>query len=106
MAVPADKVVMTSALVTLTSTVAASIMPKDLGGQGELPGFRLLVGSSLTFMGLGIMADFAPALAGPIATSIAVTAAIYYGFPILNNYTNATPDTLPDQPKDMTDDEG
>jgi hypothetical protein len=99
MAVPADKVVMTSALVTLTSTVAASVMPEDMGGQGELPGFRLLVGTSISFMGLGILADFAPALAGPLATAIAVTAAIYYGFPILNKYTNATPD----EPKDETE---
>jgi hypothetical protein len=84
MAVDADKVVLTSALVTLGSTVTASAAPEKLGGKGELPHPRLLIGGGLTFFGLSILADFAPAIAKPMAVAIAVTALTYYGMPVVN----------------------
>lgn len=88
MPVPADRVVFTSAVVTVGSTVAASMLPTDVGGKGQLPAARLLIGTSLTFMGLSVLSDFAPRLAGPLSASIAITALTYYGIPVADNYFN------------------
>jgi hypothetical protein len=79
----ADKVVLTSAIVTVASTTAASVMPKSKGGHGQFPAPRLLVGTGLTYLGLSILADFAPAIASPLAMAIALTALTYYGIPVL-----------------------
>lgn len=86
MSTPADKVVLNCAVLTLGSTVAANVLPKGQGGQGKLPGARLLVGTSLTFIGLSMMADFAPNLASPLAILVATTAVVYYGIPVADNY--------------------
>lgn len=84
----ADKAVLTSMLVTLTSTTAASAMPTKYGGRGELPSTRLLFGTGLTFFGLSVMADIAPSIAGPLAACVAITALTYYGFPLIDNVFN------------------
>lgn len=86
MAMPADKVVLTSGLVTIGSTVIFNITPESLGGKGSLPTPRLLIGTGVTYFGLSILADIAPGIASPLAAAIAVTALTYYGFPILSNY--------------------
>jgi hypothetical protein len=86
MTVPADKVVLTSAILTLGSTVAASTLPEQYGGEGKLPEAKMLIGSSLTFMGLSMAADFAPAVVSPLSMAIAFTALTYYGIPILDNW--------------------
>lgn len=86
MSAPADKVVLSCAIITLGSTVTASILPTSAGGQGKLPTPRLLIGTSLTFIGLSMAADFAPNLASPLAIVLATTAAIYYGIPVADNY--------------------
>lgn len=83
-----DKVILSSMMVTLSSTVGASMLPEKYGGKGELPGARLLIGTGLTYFGLSIMGDFAPAIASPIAAAIAVTALTYYGFPLADNWFN------------------
>lgn len=79
-----DKVVLNSMLVTVSSTVAASLAPTSLGGKGEFPAPRLLIGTGITYMALGILADAAPAIAGPLSIAIALTALTYYGLPILD----------------------
>lgn len=79
----ADKIVLTSAIVTISSTVAASAMPESAGGKGEFPHPRLLIGSGITFLGLSILADITPAIAGPVSAAIALTALTYYGIPVL-----------------------
>jgi hypothetical protein len=84
--VPADKTVLTAGLVTVASTVAMSATPAALGGRGELPPPRLLIGTGVTFFGLAILADYQPSIAAPLAMAIAFTALSYYGFPILSNY--------------------
>lgn len=86
MAVPTDKLILTSGLVTLTSTVAASSLPEKYGGKGSLPAPRLLIGTGLTFFALSIMGDLAPGIAGPLAGAIAITALTYYGIPMLDNF--------------------
>lgn len=88
MAVPADRVVLTSAMLTLGSTVAASVAPKEVGGNGSLPSPKLLIGTSLAFIGLSMLADFAPHFAGPLSGAIAVTALTYYGIPLADNWMN------------------
>lgn len=84
----ADKVVLNSAIVTMGSTMAASVLPESYGGQGGLPSPRLLVGGGLTFVGLSILGDIVPAVARPLSAAIAVTALMYYGIPIADNYMN------------------
>lgn len=86
-----DKAVLTAAIVTVGSTVAFSAAPADLGGRGELPQPRLLIGGGLTFFGLSILGEFAPRVTKGLALSIALTAVTYYGFPVLSNYTNPKP---------------
>lgn len=81
-----DKAVLTSAMVTLTSTIGATILPTKYGGRGELPAPRLLIGTGLTYFGLAILGDVAPSIAGPLAAAIAITALTYYGIPLMDNY--------------------
>lgn len=95
-----DRVILSSMLVTTGSTLGASVMPAKYGGQGGLPSTRLLVGTGLTYFGLSILNDFQPKLAGPIAAAIAVTAATYYGFPLLDNWFNGAHNKIPNTPKD------
>lgn len=90
MAVPADRIVMTSAIVTLLSTTAESVLPESMGGQGELPHARLLLGTALAFTGLSFASDFAPGIAAPISIAIALTALTYYGFPLVENWLTGT----------------
>lgn len=83
-----DKVILSSMMVTMSSTMAASVLPDKYGGKGSLPTARLLIGTGLTFFGLSIMGDIAPAVAAPIAAAIAVTSLTYYGFPLADNWFN------------------
>jgi hypothetical protein len=84
--VDADKTVFICSTVTLGSTLAWSMLPKEMGGKGELPSARLLIGSSLAFMGLSIMGTFAPKLATGLSVTMAVTALTFYGIPIADGY--------------------
>jgi hypothetical protein len=83
-ALPADKVILNSMLVTVASTVSASLAPSSLGGKGEFPHPRLLIGTGIAYIGLGILGDIAPGIASPLAVAMAVTALTYYGLPILD----------------------
>lgn len=83
-----DRVILTSMLVTVGSTVAFSAAPSKLGGKGELPAPRLLIGTGLTFFGLSILGDVAPGIAGPLAMAVALTAVTYYGIPVMDKYFN------------------
>jgi hypothetical protein len=83
-----ERVILNSSLVTLASTVGFSIAPKKYGGNGELPPARLLIGTSLAFLGLSILGDIAPEIAKPLSAAVAITAVTYYGFPVLDNYFN------------------
>lgn len=90
-----DKAILSAALITITSTVSASVLPSKYGGKGELPHPRLLVGTGLTFFGLSILGDLAPGVAAPVALAIAVTAMTYYGLPVLDNYFVAGKNVYP-----------
>lgn len=83
-----DKIILSSALLTIGSTSAASMLPTDFGGKGEFPPARLLIGTSITFAGLSMLGDFAPAIAGPLAAAIGMTALTFYGVPIMDNWFN------------------
>jgi hypothetical protein len=87
-----DQAVFTSALVTAGSTVAASIAPKQYGGEGEPPSVRMLIATGLTFTGLSILSGIAPKLSTPLSACIAITALTYYGLPVLDA-------TFTDKPK-------
>lgn len=86
-----DKAILYAAVFTTGSTVAASVLPDKYGGQGSLPSARLLIGTSITFLGLSALGDVAPKVATGLAWSIAVTALTYYGFPVAGKYFNPTP---------------
>jgi hypothetical protein len=90
--------VLPAAILTLASTTAAHVLPISVGGKGELPPPRLLIGTSLTFIGLSMLDDPYPRLAGPLSLVIAVTALTYYGVPIADNAFNGAHNTvgLPD----------
>jgi hypothetical protein len=81
-------VIVPAAAVTIASTVAASVMPKQYGGQGKAPSPRLLIGTGLTFTGLSFLEDYAPSIITPLAAAIAITALTYYGVPVLDAYFN------------------
>lgn len=84
-----ENAVLTSAMVTLGSTVGASIMPESMGGQGQLPSPKLLISTGLTFIGLSIITEMAPSIGVPLSACVALTALIWYGIPILDKYANA-----------------
>lgn len=86
MAISPDKAVFYSAVITLSSTTAVAVLPGKYGGRGELPTARMLIGTSISFMALGIIADIAPGVGVPLAMSVAVTAFMYYGVPVMENY--------------------
>jgi hypothetical protein len=81
--VNAESAILASAMVTGGSTVASAVLPKNLGGKdiGVTP--RLLIGTGLTFTVLSIIGDFAPGIAVPLSVTIAVTALMWYGIPVL-----------------------
>jgi hypothetical protein len=93
MSIPADKIVLNCAIVTLTSTTAANVLPEKYGGKGTLPSARLLIGTSLTFIGMSMLADFAPGLAGPLSIIVATTALTFYGIPVADKYFNEAKNT-------------
>jgi hypothetical protein len=80
----ADGAVFTAGMVTLGSTVSAGVLPKSMGGKGQLPDAKLFIGTGLTFTGLSILGDFAPQVAKPLAASVALTAFLFYGLPVLD----------------------
>jgi hypothetical protein len=89
MAASTDKVILNSMLVTVGSTVSFSLAPTSMGGSGQFPPPRLLIGTGLAYMGLGILGDIAPGVARPLAIVMAVTALTYYGLPLMDNvFTN------------------
>ena len=67
------------------------MLPKDLGGRGELPSARMLIGTGVTFLGLSILADMAPQVAVPLSAAVAITALTYYGIPIGERYFTDKP---------------
>lgn len=86
MGIPADRVVLTSAILTIGSTTAASVLPVEMGGHGSLPKPRMVIGGALAFAGLSMLADVAPGVAKPLSVVMAFTAMTYYGVPLLNNW--------------------
>lgn len=89
MSMAPDKAIFTSSLVTLSCTMAGTMLPDDLGGKGELPTAKLLFGSAITFMGLSIIGDIAPPVGVGLAATIAITALTHYGVPIADAYSNS-----------------
>jgi hypothetical protein len=83
-----DKTVLMCSVLTMGSTLANSMLPTDMGGKGELPSARLLIGSSLAFMGLSILGAGAPKLATGLSISMATTALMYYGIPLADHWFN------------------
>lgn len=87
----ADNAILTSALITMGSTTAASVLPHKVNRSprgvecvgGGLPSFRMLIGQTLLFAGLGMLAPAAPKMAGMFSVLIAATAFTYYGSPVL-----------------------
>jgi hypothetical protein len=90
-----DKVVLTSSVITLTSTLAWSMLPESKGGKGELPSARLLIGSSMAFMGLSILGQFAPRITTGLSITMAITALTFYGVPIADGFFNPDPSGKP-----------
>ena len=91
MGVPSDRVVLSSAIVTIGSTTAASVLPESMGGRGELPKPRMLIGGVIAFAGLSMLSDAAPGVAGPLAIAMAFTAMTYYGVPMLEAWFTENP---------------
>lgn len=87
------KAIFTAGLVTSTSVLAGTMAPKSYGGHGSVPSARMLIGLSLSFLGLSIMADIAPSVAVPLAATVSVTALTYYGVPVADKFfTGQTPE--------------
>lgn len=99
MSVPPDKAILTATIVTLASTTAGTMLPENYGGKGELPSARMLIGTSLTFMGLSIISDIAPKVGVGLAASVAVTALTYYGVPVADCYFTGDCKNIPKKEK-------
>lgn len=84
----ADTTILTSAILTIGSTTAASVLPAAVGGKGALPAPRLVFGTVLTFAGLSFLGAFAPELASGLAVAVGLTATLWYGVPLADNVFN------------------
>lgn len=82
----AKGLILTSAIVTGGSTVAAKMLPDTLGGQGELPSPRILIGTAVAFTALSMLAGPAPGLAGAWALLIMTIAGLRNAAPILERF--------------------
>jgi hypothetical protein len=78
-----DHTILMAGLVTAGSTVGSAVLPIDKGGRdiGITP--RLLIGTGLTFTALSVLGEFAPGVAVPLSVTIAITALMWYGIPVL-----------------------
>jgi hypothetical protein len=78
-----DHAILMAGLVTAGSTVGSAVLPIDKGGRdiGITP--RLLIGTGLTFTALSVLGEFAPGVAVPLSVTIAITALMWYGIPVL-----------------------
>ena len=97
-----DKTILMCSTLTLGSTLANSMLPKEKGGKGELPSARLLIGSSLAFMGLSILGSGAPKIATGLSITMASTALIFYGIPLADAWFNPETVTPPKTPTTTT----
>lgn len=82
----ADRNILSAGVITVVSTTAAFVLPDSYGGKGGLPSIRVLIGTGITFAGLSMLADHAPAVAVPLAIGVAGTAFVFYGSPLLANW--------------------
>jgi hypothetical protein len=78
-----DHAILMAGLVTAGSTVGSAVLPIDKGGKdiGITP--RLLIGTGLTFTALSVLGEFAPGVAVPLSVTVAITALMWYGIPVL-----------------------
>jgi hypothetical protein len=78
-----DHAILMAGLVTAGSTVGSAVLPIDKGGRdiGITP--RLLIGTGLTFTALSVLGEFAPGVAVPLSVTVAITALMWYGIPVL-----------------------
>lgn len=88
-----DQAILLSMSVTAGSVIGTAVYPpKDK--SGKVPAGhdvkltpRLLIGTGLTFTALSFLGSFAPAVATPLALSVALTAFMYFGIPVLEQFT-------------------
>ncbi|HVI79881.1 MAG TPA: hypothetical protein VM715_17295 [Candidatus Acidoferrum sp.] len=91
----ADSVIIPCTLVTAGVMIAYEFAPKSVGGQGEFPPAKLLLGLGVTTMGLAMMGQFAPGVAKMLAVTVAVSAVMYRGVPIAEKYfASPTPEKV------------
>lgn len=89
----ADQAIIMSAAVTAGSVIGTAVYPpkgkdgKTLAGHSVHLTPRLLIGTGLTFATLSFLGNVAPAIAVPLSASIALTAFMYFGIPVLEQFT-------------------
>lgn len=88
----ASSTIITSALLTSAIMVTSELAPESLGGKGEFPPVKLLLGLGVTTMGLALLGEVSPEVAKWLAISIATTALLYSGAPMAEKYF-ANPDS-------------
>lgn len=81
-----DRAILTSGIITIASTTAASLMPANLGGKGELPSPKLYIGTGIAFFGISTLSQSAPKVAQYLSVGIALTAFTVYGSPLMANW--------------------
>lgn len=88
-----DQAILLSMSVTAGSVIGTAVYPpkdrngKTLAGHDVKLTPRLLIGTGLTFTALSFIGSAAPAVATPLALSIALTAFLYFGIPVLERFT-------------------
>lgn len=78
--------IITSTLLTSAIMVTSELAPESVGGKGEFPPVKLLLGLGVTTMGLALMGELAPDVAKWLSISIATTALFYSGAPMAEKY--------------------
>jgi hypothetical protein len=87
----AQRAILSSAGVTFFSVTFSEMAPSELGGKGNLPSPRILIGLGFTCTALSLLSGPAPEVAGGLAIAMAFTAATAYGIPLAEKYFTQPP---------------
>ncbi len=87
----AQRAILASATVTFFSVTMTEMAPSELGGKGQLPSPRILIGIGFTSTLLSLLSEPAPEVAGGLALAMMLTAMTTYAIPLAEKYFTDTP---------------
>ena len=81
-----DSTIITCSVLTAAVMVTSEFAPQSMGGKGEFPPVKLLLGLGVTTMGLALLGEIAPEVGKWLAICVATSAVLYSGAPMAEQY--------------------